>query len=494
MRLVYIDVDTLRPDHLGCYGYHRPTSPNIDLLAAQGTRFDQVYVSDSPCLPSRSALVTGRFGITNGAVNHGGRRAELFPSNSDRGRQTQLATTSWPHLLRRAGMWCTSVSTFAERHSAYHWYAGFNEIVNLGADGRETADQVAPLAIEWLERRGQRDNWFLHVHLWDPHTPYRTPLSFGNPFEDEAIPAWIDSDVAQRHWRLAGPHSAQEVLGFGPADRLRRYSRQPQQVASPEDLRQLIDGYDVAIRYADEHIGRILAVLADLGVEDETAVMVSSDHGENLGELGIYCDHQTADLTTHRVPMVLRWPGQDGGQVDQALRYQIDVAATVAELAGATVPGSWDGVSFASGPGGARSAERAHLVLSCAAWATQRSVRFDRWLYVRTYHDAFHGFPDVMLFDVEADPHEQHDVALAYPGVVAAASQILLEWEAEQMHRSQSGVDPLWTVIAEGGGYYTRNRLAPYLKRLNETGRTEAAERIAVAHHHRRVPASGTAP
>ena len=62
MRLLYIDIDTQRPDHLGCYGYHRATSPNIDRIAEQGIRFDRVYASDTPCLPSRSALITGRFG------------------------------------------------------------------------------------------------------------------------------------------------------------------------------------------------------------------------------------------------------------------------------------------------------------------------------------------------------------------------------------------------------------------------------------------------
>src|SRR6266852_4667022 len=99
MRVIYIDIDTLRADHLGCYGYQRRTSPNIDALAASGSRFEQVYVSDSPCLPSRSALLTGRFGATNGVVNHGGQRAEPFAAGPERGRQSELARTSWPSLM-----------------------------------------------------------------------------------------------------------------------------------------------------------------------------------------------------------------------------------------------------------------------------------------------------------------------------------------------------------------------------------------------------------
>ena len=76
MRILYFDIDTLRPDHLGCYGYHRNTSPNIDALAASGARFNNVHASDVPCLPSRTALLTGRFGIHTGVVNHGGTAAD----------------------------------------------------------------------------------------------------------------------------------------------------------------------------------------------------------------------------------------------------------------------------------------------------------------------------------------------------------------------------------------------------------------------------------
>jgi len=217
MRLIYFDVDTLRADHLGCYGYHRPTSPVIDGLASRGLRLDNVHASDTPCLPSRSALSTGQFGIRNGAVNHGGTGTDLVPEGARRGFRTEAATHSWMAPLRDLGMWTTSISTFAERHSAYHFDAGFNECLNLGTRGIETADQVVAVAHDWLLRNGHRDDWFLHVHLWDPHTPYRTPSSFGDPFDGEPVPTWLNEEVRAAHWLLPGPHSAQELAGFGPA-------------------------------------------------------------------------------------------------------------------------------------------------------------------------------------------------------------------------------------------------------------------------------------
>ena len=77
MRILYIDIDSLRPDHLSCYGYPRQTSPNIDALAAEGVRFVNFYATDTPCLPSRTAFFGGRFGTVTGVVNHGGVYADL---------------------------------------------------------------------------------------------------------------------------------------------------------------------------------------------------------------------------------------------------------------------------------------------------------------------------------------------------------------------------------------------------------------------------------
>ncbi|MFN2111024.1 MAG: sulfatase-like hydrolase/transferase, partial [Anaerolineae bacterium] len=85
MRILYIDIDTLRPDHLGCYGYHRNTSPNLDALAQNGVRFKNCYTSDAPCLPSRTALWSGRFGFHTGVVNHGGTAAQPFVEGPSRG-------------------------------------------------------------------------------------------------------------------------------------------------------------------------------------------------------------------------------------------------------------------------------------------------------------------------------------------------------------------------------------------------------------------------
>lgn len=150
MRILYIDIDALRPDHLGCYGYHRATSPNIDTIAEEGLLFENVYVSDAPCLPSRTALWSGRTGFRTGVVNHGGTAAQPFVEGPSRSVTDTFHATSWMACLRSAGYHTASVSSFAERHAAWHWYAGYSEVHNTGREGMDRADEVTPLALEWL--------------------------------------------------------------------------------------------------------------------------------------------------------------------------------------------------------------------------------------------------------------------------------------------------------------------------------------------------------
>jgi choline-sulfatase len=479
MRIVYFDIDTLRADHLGCYGYGRETSPCIDAIAAEGIRFENTYASDTPCLPSRTALSTGRFGTRNGVVGHGGSAAEPFREGVGRGFRSAAAAESWVSVMQRGGMWSASISTFPERHSAFHFLAGYNEWHNMGSGGLETADQVSAVATDWLRRNAHREDWFLHVHFWDPHTPYRTPMPYGEPFGGLGYPEWLTEDVRAGHWGLPGPHSAQEMSGFEPRNVWSGYPRQPDVASDMTQVRRMFDGYDTGIRFADQHVGLIVETLRALGVYDTVAVMVSADHGETLGELGIYCDHQTADQHVSRVPMVLRWPAMGPGEtgVDGALHYQIDVAATVLELLHLKVPESWDGTSFLDTFGSSAPRGRESLVLTHGAWTAQRSVRVDQWIYIHTRHDGFHGFPEHMLFDVVADPHEQRNRAGSEPWVVDRAGALLEQWIAD-ITSAQGGVDPLDTVMAEGGPWHARHRPDGYLARLRETGRGGWAEHL----------------
>jgi len=491
MRILFIDIDTLRPDHLSCYGYHRNTSPNIDRIAAQGVRFENCYVTDAPCLPSRSGLWSGRTGFHTGVINHGGVAADPYIQGPDRGFRDIYDATGWIPTLRRLGLHTVTVSPFGERHSAWWWYAGYSEIYNTGRGGVELADEITPSALDWIERNAHTDNWFLHVNYWDPHTPYRAPSEYGNPFAGDPLPDWLTEEVRQRCWGGFGPHSAQEPLGYGEASDgagLGNLPRVPAQIDSMEAVRRWIDGYDVGIRYADDHAGRLLDALEKAGVLDDTIIVISSDHGENHGELNVWGDHQTADQITCRVPLIIRWPGLMHGQgrVDRALHYHFDWAATLIEMLGGKVPANWDGRAFTEAFRSGQEQGRNFLVVSQGAWSCQRGVRFNHagedYLCLRTYHDGHKQLEPVMLFNLTRDSHEQHDLSAEQPALADFALARLADWEREMMLTSTTNVDPMMTVLREGGAHHTRGFLPAYLKRLRETGRAHHAERLARLH------------
>ena len=131
MKILFIDIDTLRPDHLGCYGYHRSTSPNIDKIAAQGIRFENYYCSDAPCLPSRASLLTGQHGIHTGIINHGGTCADRFPEGKNRSFSGILRNYSLWGLLWKNNIYTASFSTFGGRHGAWWFHAGLNEVHDI---------------------------------------------------------------------------------------------------------------------------------------------------------------------------------------------------------------------------------------------------------------------------------------------------------------------------------------------------------------------------
>ena len=125
-------------------------------------------------MPSRTALFSGRPGIKTGVVRHEGTRTSPYP-DPKRGFRATWDLDSWMMALRHSGYHRATVSSFAERHSAWHWTAGFNDIMNSGQRGHETVEEVVPMASRWLQENGDKTDWFLHVNLWDVHVPYRSP-------------------------------------------------------------------------------------------------------------------------------------------------------------------------------------------------------------------------------------------------------------------------------------------------------------------------------
>jgi arylsulfatase A-like enzyme len=138
----------------------------------------------------------------------------------------------------------------------------------------------------------------------------------------------------------------------------------------------------------------------------------------------------------------------------------------------------WDGQSYADTVRTGVRQGRDYLVLSQQAHVCQRSARFGDWVYIRTIHDGFHLFPREMLYNVKDDPYEQNNIADKRPEICGEGARLLMEWHESMMLISDSEIDPMWTVIKEGGPEHTRGHLDAYLDRLEVTGRAEGAARL----------------
>jgi len=481
MRILYVDVDTLRADHTGPYGYGRSITPNLDRVAAEGVVFDHVFASDTPCAPSRAAYTSGQFGITTGAIANFGPACDIHMFE-----RTRHAPFFGGHLYRN-GIYTAAISCFPERHLAYWFVGNFREWMkpSLSNGDDEDAKDVTALAVDWLRRRGREESWFLQVHYWDPHIPYVEPDRwFELAGQSGEPPAWPDEDAIAAHAEYYGPHSALDLYeGDGtwsvPPPPSPNPSTMPDAIRSREDFERMVTGYDGAIAYFDYHLGLLLDTLSDLGVLEDTAVVVASDHGECLGENGCYGDHPMANEPSHRVPLVIRWPGVTDGLPTErrhatGLAYHIDICPTLCELLGIAIPPGWEGESLARALRGEEWEGRDWLVLSHGAYTYQRAVRTRDRLYVRTLHPGLWRLDQEQLYAISDDPHMTQDIMTEEPTTAAELASVLEEWRTSHATMSCDLPDPMEAARYEGPR--DAFSLPRYLSRLEDTGRSHLAE------------------
>ncbi len=480
VRILYVDVDTLRADHTGPYGYPRRITPNLDRLAADSVVFARCYCSDSPCAPSRAAWTSGQFGITTGAIANFGPASEIRMFD-----RTRHAPFFGGHLYRH-GIHTTSISCFPERHLAY-WYVGnFREWIkpSLSNGDDEDGQTVTDAAIEWLRRRGRAEDWLLQVHFWDPHTPYLESGHWVNVVaESGPAPDWPDEETIAAHADVYGPHTALDLYeGDGswsvPAATSPNPVTMPDAITSRSDFVRLVNGYDGAIAYFDDNLGRLLHTLSELGILNETAVIVTSDHGECLGENGCYGDHPMANEASHHVPLIIRWPGTTE-KIAPSLRrveglvYQLDLCPTVCDMLDIDIPPGWEGLSFAAALQGEHFTGRPYLMLSHGAYTYQRSVRTPEHLYLRTLHPGMWRIEREQLYAIEDDPHMTRDILQEDNGAAAHLAGLLEEWRRTCATMLGAAPDPMEARRYESPA--EAFSVANYLQRLEKTGRSHLA-------------------
>ena len=403
--IVWITIDTLRRDHLGCYGYDRDTSPNLDAFAAESVLFEHAVATMATTLPSHLSMLTGLYPHQHGLqTNRSGAQGAFEPAP---GR------TSAAVLLSEAGYRTAAFTSAVPLCRATGVLAGFETLDDI-SPGVRPARETAQRAVRWIQGAADAP-FFAWVHLWDPHEPN--------------LPA-------RRHTSALGPVRAGVLSERGiDAQRLEQSSSEhvlgrlvfPEHAEGadlpPVDdaaLRAMLERYDGDVRATDEAVGRVFAKLRELGLWDRSIVIVVADHGQSLGQHD-WLDHGTITNENVLVPLLVRFPP---ALVEQPLRVSatvslVDVFPTVFARLGVggleRLAAQAEGRDVFSGEFGRAHAFVQRTSMHRKGWVEGRQFALvgQRWKYV--HHEAA---PD-QLFDLHADPLETRDVLAEYPDVAA---------------------------------------------------------------------------
>jgi len=416
--IVLITADTLRRDHLGCYGYPRDTSPNLDLVAAEGVLFERAYAAAPSTLPSHVSIFTGLHVHQHGVVSN--QEGARHPFRPGPGR------ASFVQALRAAGYRTGAFISAAPVGAHTGLDAGFETFDGYAV---RTGPRTAESALAWLDSVGDAP-FFLWVHLWDAHEPNVPPRSYVEDLAADGrtsellaeggidAAALPDALHGERTWDIFFPGREPEPAGD---DRVR---------IAAADLGDLLDRYDACVRVIDDQVGRLAAWLEERGRWDGTVFAFVADHGQCLGDHA-WLGHGRLDAATVRVPLVVRFPP---GLVPQPARVDEPVSLTdlaptllarlelpelagfLAQCEGRDALGSAGGEASAlvqRGAGGDDGVFGARQALFAGRWQLQRDA------------DA-----TLRLFDALDDPLAREDQSAAHPDTtreLAARLERLLE-------------------------------------------------------------------
>lgn len=436
-RVVLVTVDTLRADHLGCYGYPRATSPAIDRLAREGLVFEHAYASSALTAPSHASLFTGL----------APQRHRLLVNGED-------LDPGLPHLaetLRGAGFETAAFTSVAFLEGVAK---GFDTVDAGSRAGREAAGA----ALRWLADERRSERFFLWLHLFDLHGwrfgEGTDPAALARVRETSSAPAGeLYAVLEELHGFPPGlGEPGTPAWSWGAADMPERGPTELQMGSVGEALERL-DHYDARLRTADEQVGRLFAALRALELPGEELWIVTADHGEGLGSHGYWGHGMHLYNEQLRVPLVL-WSSAgrfEPGRVEPLARL-VDLPPTVCELldlplAGAALEGA-SLLPLIEGRGPARLAFAQRRPVDGHALAlgwtdeTLHALQDGRHKYVR------HGGGGDELYDLRDDPRERRNLAGAAPGTPEAEALVRLR----RALRRTLEAPPIAAGAGAGGG------------------------------------------
>lgn len=381
--LILISVDTLRADHLGAYGYERDTSPFLDELASRGVLFERAYATASWTVPSHASMMTGLYPRDHGMRRSGRRVRTAIPGDvetlAERFQKSGFATAGYSNML------------YLSTRNGFD--RGFDSWTERGAAMGNVGSMPALSfeVLDWIDEH-RDDPFFVFLHVYDVHTRYQPLDKYRDMFVGTYDGPAIDGDEKP----LVAHRAGAAELGS-------------------EDAAHLVNLYDAEIRQLDSGMRRFFALLSETGVLDDTAVLITSDHGEEFYEHGDFLHGRTLYEELVRIPWILVGPCLPAGvRVSEPVSL-VDVVPTSFGLMGVGEAGAGVSGMDVSGWWQGESADVPRpIFMEGDQWNARRPGEFgravvsgDRKLYLRgrTGHES-----KTELYDLRKDPFEQDDL------------------------------------------------------------------------------------
>jgi arylsulfatase A-like enzyme/cytochrome c-type biogenesis protein CcmH/NrfG len=393
--VVVITIDTLRADHLGCYGYKQIRTPNIDALASEGVRFERAYTPVPVTLPAHTVIFTGTYPTLSGMHDFSGNK--LNPS------QPTLASLLKQHGYSTGAVIGSAVldSRFGlnQGFDFYYDHFDFNRLQESNLEEMERpGNAVADVALDWLAKN-HSNKFFLWMHLYDPHYPYRPPAPFSEQYKDRP--------------------------------------------------------YDGEIAFADAQVGRLIDFLKANGLYRNTLIVLSGDHGESLGEHGEKTHGFFIYNATLHVPVIIRLPGNSAASVVSEMVSLADLTPTVLQALKFEVPSQVQGQNLLPLMAPKKPGESRNLYAETFLprlhfnWSELRSVETEKYQFI----DA----PKPELYDLSTDPGETHNLYAEKKAVSeelrARLAALISQYTAGQELAQKTGLDPALMERLKSLGY-----------------------------------------
>lgn len=416
--VIVVSLDTLGAKRVGAYGYERDTTPNLDRLATEGTLFENAYTPQVWTMSAHISMMTGLYPLAHGAA---------------RKRASSPAATALPEVLGEAGF---TTGAFLGAAGYADKTFGLGRGFDAYMTGLMNAEYDNKKLFKWLDKQAELQKkdpghrFFALAHWYDVHSELRgdLPYTAPEPYRLRYLPEGLD-------WPRKGASKLLQKL---------------EEDGTTEQDRHVISGlHDGGIRFTDEEaLGALVEKLEELGLLDETLLVITSDHGEEIFEHGAALHSQPYEETA-RVPLILYGPGIPRGRRVPQLVELIDIMPTVLSLLGLPTPEHVQGHDLTPllRDGGSIPREQAYVsglfgavepFLMHKQSKIVRDVDGVRWAYVNTvHHDGDEGTRSFEtrtpgeLYRLNDDPDQRKNVAADHPELARELEQALLAWYAE---------------------------------------------------------------